>query len=125
MHSFTSMNTGRAFHCGVGSLTLLASLLLLVLATGCTTVVRNPKAAFAGYATAEPIALKVGLNVTTNLSKPEFNKDGLVIRPGGYLVTNALLLTQHVFREVQMTTNAESASIDVLLTPKLVYVNRT
>ena len=104
---------------------VVAALSLFSLTTGCTVIIKNPKAPFGAYPPVEKLDLKVGLNVTDDLRKPEFKKDGLVIRPGDYLATNSAMLAKHVFREVTPATSGEAPGLDAVLTPKLVYVNRT
>lgn len=108
------------------SLSLTSLLGVLILATGCANVViKNPKTAFAGYTATEKVDLKVGLQITDDLRKPEWKKDNLIIRPGDYLATNSLFLAQHVFREVVPATEESPAGVDAVLKPKLVYINRT
>ena len=118
----------RFLHPLLNSLILFLMLVLLLLCTGCGTyVLKNPKAPFAAYADAEKINLKVGLNITDDLRKPEFKKHNLAIRPGDYLAQNCEILARHVFRQVvnQSSGGADLNALDAVLTPKLVYVNRT
>ena len=67
--------------------------------------------------------------MTDDLRKPEWKKGGTVIRPGDYLADNSERLARHVFADVVRADGSNAvpviAGVDALLTPKLVYVNRT
>jgi hypothetical protein len=112
------------------STSLVAGLALLFLASGCGTyVIKNPKTTFAGYpAVVEKHDLKVGLKLTDDLRAAEWKKHNMAIRPGGYFATNSEILVRQVFREVvkmESGRSADAAGLDAILTPKIVYVNRT
>jgi hypothetical protein len=112
------------------SILLVGGLALLALTSGCGTyVIRNPKTAFAGY---PPVVakhdLKIGLNLTDDLRAAEWKKHNMAIRPGGYFATNSEILVREVFREVVKMESGKSTDgtgLDAILTPKIVYVNRT
>jgi hypothetical protein len=97
----------------------------VVVLTSCTMVIKSPERPFGGYAQAEKIDLIVGLHVTDELRTFEWESRGQIIRPGDYVAQNAELLARRVFREVAIPIPAATGAVDAILTPKLVYVNRT
>ena len=113
---------------------LLCSLTLML--TSCTHVIKTPKTAFEGYPPIEKIHLKIALNLTEEfrtakweggVGDPLQDPRTYVIFIGESLAENVPVLARHTFMEVVATNNGSlpMSSVDALLTPKLVYINRT
>lgn len=111
---------------------ILLTFLSLFISTGCTHTIRPPQEPFKDYTPQEKIRLKVGLYVTDKLRQAKWEMhsmaDTWVIPIGESLTRNSETLARHMFAEVvdvSGSTQGQSAGVDAILTPKLVYINRT
>ena len=95
---------------------------------GCTSVIEPPKKPFSDYAPQKKIDLTVGVRITEDLKKAKWEKDLSEIPIGTWVAPNAKRLAEHVFAravDVDGSTPAVGSGVDAILTPRVVFINRT
>lgn len=113
-------------------LTSLASCLILALGVGCTNIIKAPPGDVATYPSVERIPARLGLVVNQELKDARMEKktsmgDKWVMPVGESVAHNAENLARNLFSEVHVAGSASELAgrSDAVLTPKVVYVNRT
>jgi hypothetical protein len=102
------------------------------LLSGCTHVVKTPKATYAGYTAREKVPFKLALNITDELRRTQWEQksmfgDVLIIPAGEAIADNAPVLARQTFTDVVEVNNGSQPShpVDGTLTPKVVNIGFT
>jgi hypothetical protein len=103
----------------------------------CTHTIKVPDQPFSAYATEQKIPLRLGLHLSDELRKAQWRRevagDTWLIPIGDSLARNAPVFARAVFDGVVLVDEERSATalaakrleVDAVLTPRVLYINRT
>lgn len=97
---------------------------------GCMSVIEPPKKPFSDYAPQKKIDLTVGVRVTEDLKKAKWESEQwkMEIPIGTWVAPNAKRLAEQVFArvvDVDGKVPTVGSGVDAVLTPRVVFINRT
>lgn len=110
------------------SLKRFALLLLCFLGAACTATYQPPRETFTGYSQVEKLKLRVRLHISDELRQAKWARSGVTLAVGESLARNTETLTREVFADVITVGDSNVGTrppMEVSLTPRLVYINRT
>ncbi|MGR9053801.1 MAG: hypothetical protein ACU84J_14240 [Gammaproteobacteria bacterium] len=111
---------------------MLSVFFYAMLLPGCTHVINPPEIAFEDFASQEKIGLNIGINIDEDLRQKKWERrymgDTWVIPIGEWMASNSVSLANHVFTsaiDLSNKSNYPSLMVDAVLTPRVVFINRT